>query len=140
LPVLRIIKFIAIIAAITLVISVFCPWVIITSRDLVITGMDTGGTGYGKPGYFHLVMAAAFLGCLFTPRIWAKRLNLLVTALNVAWAVRNYFIFSACSGGECPLKQTGLFLVLAASLIMLAGALFPDTRLENLERKKTGEH
>jgi len=44
----------------------------------------------------------------FIPRVWAKRWNLLIVALNISWAARNYFIISACSGGECPEKKSGI--------------------------------
>ena len=49
--------------------------------------------------------------------------------MNFAWAIRNYFVISACQGGECPEKHTGLCLMLAASLLMLISSLFPDIAL-----------
>jgi hypothetical protein len=70
----------------------------------------------------------------FLPKLWAKRVNLLIVALNIAWAIRNYFIISMCREGECPEKQIGLWLVLLASVLMLIAALFPDVQLK--EEKK----
>jgi hypothetical protein len=64
-------------------------------------------------------------------RIWAKRLNLLITAMNMAWAIRNFFIISACGGGECPDKNNGIYLMLIASIIMLVSSLFPDIKLSS---------
>lgn len=126
---MRYLKWIGVGAAILLVVAGFLPWVGIDFKNLTITGIDTTGTTYGKPAYFHFILAVLFIICSLIQRVWAKRLNLVVTAVNLAWAVRNFFILATCSGGECPQRQIGLWLVLIASLIMLAAALFPDMKI-----------
>ena len=131
----RYMKWIGLAAAILLVLSCLSPWVIIESKKITVSGIDTTGTNFGKPGYFHLVMTFFFLIFSFTPRVWAKRLNLLVTALNMAWAIRNYFIISSCQGGDCPDKQMGIYFIVLASVLMLMAALFPDMKLPG--EKKT---
>ena len=131
----RYMKWIGLAAAILLVLSCLSPWVIIESKKITVSGIDTSGTNFGKPGYFHLVMTFFFLIFSFTPRVWAKRLNLLVTALNMAWAIRNYFIISSCQGGDCPDKQMSIYLIVLASVLMLMAALFPDMKLPG--EKKT---
>ena len=131
---MRYMKWIGLAAVILLVISCFTPWVIIESKNIVVSGVDATGTNFGKPGYIHFILGSLFLVFHFIPRLWAKRWNLLVVALNIAWAVRNVIIISMCRDGECPEKQTGLYLVILASAIMLAAALFPDIKLK--EEKK----
>lgn len=125
----RILKWAGVAAALLLVASCFLPWVYIESRELTFTGVDTTGSNYGKPGYLHFVMVIAFLPLTLIPRLWAKRANLIVVALNIAWAIRNFIMIGVCQGGECPVKKEGLFLALAASLLMFISALFPDTKL-----------
>ena len=132
---MRWMKWTGIAAAGLLVISCFLTWVVIVSRNIVVTGVNAGGTNYGKPGYFNLLMTLFFLVFTLTPKIWAKRINLLVTAMNLAWGVRNYFIISACSAGDCPEKHTGIFLLLLASVLMLVSSMFPDLKLP--EQKST---
>jgi len=127
-------KWIGLLAVILLIVSCFLPWVIISSKDIVVSGVDSTGTNFGKPGYTHFVLGVFFIIFHFIPRLWAKRVNLLVVALNIAWAIRNYFIISMCREGECPEKQIGLWLVLFASVLMLIAALFPDIKLKE-ERK-----
>jgi len=83
-----------------------------------------------KPSYTHFVLSFFFIIFHFIPRLWAKRSNLLVVALNIAWAIRNYFIISMCREGDCPEKQIGLWLVLLASILILIAALFPDIKLK----------
>ena len=126
---MRYMKWIGLAAAALLIVSCFTPWVVIESRHITVSGVDGTGTNFGKPGYFHFILVAVFLVCTFAPRVWAKRLNLLVTALNLGWAGKNFFILAICSGGECPIRQTGLWLALLSSVLMLVSALFPDMRL-----------
>jgi hypothetical protein len=123
-------KWIGLAAVILLIVSCFLPWVIIASKNIVVKGVDSTGTNFGKPGYTHFVLSFFFVIFHFVPRLWAKRVNLLIVALNIAWAIRNYFIISMCREGECPEKQTGLWLVMLASILMLVAALFPDIRLK----------
>lgn len=113
-------------AGLLLAIGCWLPWVIIESKNLVITGMYTVGTSYGKPGVLHLVFLSFFLLFTLIPKIWAKRFNLLVVALNASWMIRNFFIIGICRGGECPVRQNGLYLVALASTLMLIAALFPS--------------
>ena len=128
---MRWMKWIGIAAAIVLCISCFQPWVFIETKKLTLTGMDTTGTNYGKPGLLMLILTFLFIVFSLIPAVWSKRANMVVTALNVAWCIRNYFMVSTCSGGECPEKRLALYLVLASSIIMLIAALFPDVRLKN---------
>lgn len=123
-------KWIGLLAVLLLVYSCFIPWVIIPSQNIIVSGVDSTGTNFGKPGYAHFVLGFFFIVFHFIPKLWAKRINLLIVALNIAWAIRNYFIISMCRGGECPEKQIGLWLVLAASALLLIAALFPDIQLK----------
>ena len=127
-------KWIGLGAVILLIVSCFLPWVIITSQKIIVSGVDSTGTNFGKHGYTHFVLGFFFIVFHFIPKLWAKRVNLLVVALNIAWAIRNYFIISMCRVGECPEKQIGLWLVLLASALVLIAALFPDVKLKE-ERK-----
>ena len=130
---MRYMKWIGLMAVILLVISCFTPWVIIASKNITVSGINSGGTNFGKPGYFHLLTAFFFLCFHFIPRIWAKRINLLIVALNLAWAIRNFFVIPACIGGECPEKESGIYFVLLASAIMLLAALIPDMKIKEKE-------
>lgn len=125
---MRIMKWVGLAAALTLAVACFLPWVFIESRNITVSGIESSGTTFGKPGYFHFFSILFFLIFNFTPRIWAKRANLFIVALNLAWAIRNYFLISICQMGECPVKQTAIYLLIPASVLMLAAALFPDMK------------
>jgi hypothetical protein len=123
-------KWIGIFATIALVIACFYPWVFIESENVSVTGLSAAIMKLGKPAYFHFLLAAFYIFFHFTPRIWAKRCNLLVAALNLAWAVRNFFLVTACAAGECPQKKWALYVVLVSSLFMMLAALFPKIKLQ----------
>ncbi|HWR33995.1 MAG TPA: hypothetical protein VN451_10725 [Chitinophagaceae bacterium] len=133
---MRYMKWMGLAVAVLMVVSCFSSWVIIESKNITVSGMDASGTNFGKPAYFHLLMTAFFLAFNFIQRLWAKRTNLIITALNLGWAIRNYLLISACAGGECPEKKSGIYLMLVASVLMLASALFPDMEPPQTSRKE----
>lgn len=122
-------KWLALAAAILLIVSAFTPWIIIEDRKIVVSGIDAAGTNFGKPAYLHFVFTFLYIVFVFTPRIWAKRINLAIAGINLAWALRNFIVIPACQAGDCPEKQTGIYLMALASLLMLVAALFPEIEL-----------
>src|SRR5690606_27713748 len=127
---MRWMKWIGIIAAIVLVIACFQPWVIIEWKNITVSGFETTGTNFGKPGYVHFIFSAIFILFTLIRSVLLKRLNLLVTAINLGWAIRNFFIISLCRAGECPEKQIALYIVLFSSVLMLISAMLPDMRVK----------
>lgn len=124
-----ILKWAGLLSVAAIVAAAWMPWVYIESRHLTFTGLDTTGSNFGSPSYVHFIFAGIFGVLTLVPRLWAKRANLLVVALNFAWALRNFFMIAACAGGECPVRKAGLLLTLAASILMLVSALFPDMKI-----------
>jgi len=109
-----------------LILSCFLPWMTIESKGITITGLDTGSTRYGKPGYFHFIWAGLYLFFLALNKLWAKRVSVGLAAFNIAWALRNFLLIPACAGGECPVKKEGLYLLLIASLAMFVTPLLSE--------------
>lgn len=122
---------IGILAAIGLVISCFFPWSIIISKNLSISGFAAEGTSFGRPGLFHAIFCTVSVSFFAVPRIWAKRTNVFIGAINLAWAIRNYVLVSSCMLGECPEKQPALYVVLGCAIIMQLMVLFPNLQVEN---------
>ena len=131
---MRYVKWLGVAAGLLLLWACWVPWVAIHSKDIIITGMQAAGTNYGKPGLLHLILIPFFIVFSLIPRLWAKRFNLLVTGLNTAWMLRNFFLLSLCRGGECPERLPGIYWVLLSSLLMLAAAL--STELPRTVKEK----
>ena len=122
------IKWISVLAAITLIISCFFPWVIIESKNITVTGTDVAGLAYGHYGYFLIPLAIIFIALQLISKIWAKRLNVAIGALIITVSFACIWIFR-CEYGECPQKQIGFYLMFACSAIVFIGSLLPDIKL-----------
>lgn len=123
------IKWISILAAIVLIVSCFFPWIIIKSKNITVTGMDVAGLAYGHYGYFLIPLAIIFILLQLINKIWAKRLNVAISAVIVTIAFACLWIFR-CEYGECPEKQTALYIIFACSIVVLLGSLLPDIKLK----------
>lgn len=133
---MRFMKWFSIIGPVVLIVACYLTWVSIPSRNIIVTGVGAEPMGFGKPGYVHLFFSFLFIIFTFVPKLWAKRSNLIISALNLAWALRNYFMISACGWGECPDKHEGLYLIVAGSVMLLIGALFPGFALPKPDPNK----
>ncbi len=127
-------KWIGVAAALLLIVACFLPWYYLDWKNFTITGLEAGDK-FGRPAYWHFVFSVFFLFFSFIPRIWAKQWNVFIAAVNCAWTARNFFALAMCSGGECPARQAGIWLLLIASLLMMLSTLFPDIKLHREKSK-----
>jgi hypothetical protein len=128
-------RYIGAIAVLLLVTACFMPWYRLEWRNITVTGMDA--VQFGKPAYWHFIFGGFYLVFNFIPRVWAKQWNVFFAAINCAWAARNFFALAICSGGECPARQNGIWLLVAASLLMLVASLFPDIHIPREKHKNS---
>jgi predicted neutral ceramidase superfamily lipid hydrolase len=122
-------QLIGVIASLGLIGACFLPWTYIESLQTGITGLNTAGTNYGRPGLMHMVIAGICTILFLIPTIWAKRVNVIIAAIGLAWALRNYLLVGTCSMGECPQKKIGLYLLLFFSIGMLLMSFLPRVPL-----------
>lgn len=113
------------IAIVLTILVCFMPWVFIESKDITITGFETKGTRFGRPGMFIVYLGSIAAIFFLIHKIWSKRINVFLTAMIFAWAIRNYLIITACSAGECPTIQIGLVLLLVFSAISMIMSFLP---------------
>ena len=122
------------IAVVLAILVCFMPLVYIESKNLTITGFKAAGTRFGRPGMFIVYMGSIAAGLFLIPKIWAKRVNVFLTAMIFAWAVRNYLLLTTCAAGECPEKQVGLFLLLAFTAITMIMSFLPKIDLSKQQK------
>lgn len=121
-----------------LIASCFLPWMTIETKGITITGLDTTGTTFGKPAYFHFLWIGLFLIFLFIRKVWARRVAMVFAAFNAAWAFRNFLVLPMCQMGECPVRRTGLYLLFLSSIaLFFAGLLAPVSEKEEVTDKTT---
>jgi hypothetical protein len=125
---------VGIIAAIVLIASCFIPWSYYPDIDKTFTGFFSQANAYGKPGKAIIFFSVLSIILFIIPKIWAKRFNVLVTAITIAYCIRSYVLFTTCSGGVCPEKKVGIFLIVISSALMIVSALLPDLKLNESEK------
>ena len=123
-------QWIGVVAYFLLIGSCFLPWAWYPGIDREFTGFFSESGVYGHPG--KLFVGLAVIGVLFflIPKIWAKRANMLVGALTLAFAIRCYIVFTQCYRGICPQTRIGIYLLLGAALIVLLATLTPDLTIK----------
>ncbi len=110
--------------ALALLACCFLPWVTIESKNIVVTGVQAEGTSFGKPGYLHIVFIVIYCVLVLLGKVWSIRVAIIICALNIAWALRNFLLIATCYMGECPVKHPALYLLLVLSISMLITAAF----------------
>lgn len=121
-------------SALLLVAACFLPWTYHPDLDKTFTGFFSERNIYGKPGKVFIFLAVVAIIFYIIPRLWAKRWNLVVCALTMAYALKSFIVYSGCYRGICPSKKVGLWLMLLSAIAMLAMAVLPDVTLK--EEKK----
>jgi hypothetical protein len=100
-------------------------------------GAEVGGLSYkindryGRPGMMHIILGIPAIIMFLIPRLWAKRTNVFITGINMAWGLRNFYLFGiACEGGICPDRHAAVYIVFAASILIMVMALFPRVEIK----------
>jgi hypothetical protein len=107
----------------------FLPWVYVPVANITVTGFNANGTDFGKPGLLLVILGGINVIFFLTPKIWAKRTNVFIGAVTLAWAIKNYIIISSCYEGDCPVKKIGIYLQLLFAIIVLLMTFFPKIKL-----------
>ncbi len=126
---LKFLHWLGITACIALIISCFLPWGYYADINQTFTGFYSYLNQYGKPGKFLLPLASFILIFMLLPKVWAKRSNLFIAALTLAYVVKSYILFGSCYNNYCPQRLYGIYIALAAAVIMLLAAFFPKMKM-----------
>ncbi len=115
---------VGVVASLLLIGLCFFPWITIPSKGLTVTGLQSEGTSFGKPGYMAIFFSIINIILFIVPKIWAKRTNIFLATLNFAWCIRNYILLSTCFMAECPVKFWTLYALPFVGLSIFLMALF----------------
>jgi hypothetical protein len=122
-------KWVGLAALLLLILSCFMPWAWYGDLGKSFTGFYSERNMYGRPGKLLIILGSVSAICAFLPRIWPKRLALFTSALNTAYAIKTFIIFSACYAGTCPEKRAGIWLMLLSTLLLMVLSMFPEGQL-----------
>ena len=116
-------------ACIMLIVSCFLPWVYYADLNQTFTGFYSYKNEYGKPGKFLLFFGLLTLMFMLLPKVWAKRANLFICALTLAYAIKTFILFGSCYNNYCPQKLFSLYLMVGCTVVMLIASGFPNLKL-----------
>lgn len=126
-------NYIGVFASLAIIAVCFAPWVFIPSLNLTLNGIHgrvNEELDFGKQVISHSFFAILMIVLFITPRIWAKRTNVFLGAMQMGWSIKNFLILTGCRLGECPEKRWGIFTLLILSVVILLMALFPKVDLK----------
>ena len=116
-----------------LAISCFLPWTFYPDLNKSFTGFFSEENMYGKPGKVFIFLAIISAALILINRIWAKRVLLFVAAINIAYLIKSYVLFTTCYSALCPVKQYGLYLLMAGTIMLMVVSIFPDMEVQSEE-------
>ena len=109
-----------------LVLTTFFPWIYIGSLQVFVTGVGADiKTVFGKPALMNFYLLPIIVLFFLIPKLWAKKLNPFVGAINFAWALRNFLLLSTCRNGECPQQQAALYVYFLSAVVILVMTVLP---------------
>jgi uncharacterized membrane protein len=106
-----------------IIISLFLNWAWYPDIQKYFTAFFTEGNHYGKPGKFLLFFAVSGLVFYWLNKAWTQRLNLIFSALCIAFAIRTYLLFTSSYDGYVPEAKTGLYLMLLGCIGHLVASM-----------------
>lgn len=115
-------------ASMLLMISGFMNWTWYPDIQTYFTGFFSENNTYGKPAKVFIFFALVAVIFFLVSKIWAKRWNLLICALTLAFAIKTFILFTGCYRGICPEKQLGIWLMVGSASLMMVCAVLPDLR------------
>ena len=113
-------------AAVLVIVGCFLPWAYFPDLREDFTGLFSEQNRYGRPGKVLVVFCGVEILLFLIQKIWAKRANLFIGAVTLAWSIKSYMLYTACYKGICPERRLGIFLVLGGAAIALVASLLPD--------------
>ena len=121
--------YLAIIASLAIIATCFIPWVHYNNIDVTFTGYNVKrfatGVYYGRAGIIITILAAMSLLFTLMQSVVAKRVNMFLCALLVAYTLRTYVIFTGSLFDGEVTKLFGIYLIVLLSFVMLICSVFP---------------
>lgn len=126
-------KIIGYTACALMIVSCFVPWTYYADIGKSFNGFFSEKNMYGKPGMFIVFFAVVSIVLIYLDKIWAKRLHIILSAVNIGYLIRIYILFTSCYNAYCPEKRVGIYLLLLSSVVLMAVSIFPDMKIGDTE-------
>jgi hypothetical protein len=111
------------VACTLLVASCFMRWAWYPDIEMFFTGFFSKENYYGRPGILLSCLAGIAFVMYLVRRPWSYRLNLIVGAIVLGYAITSFLRFSSAYDGFLPEKQPGIWLMLMSAGANLVAAV-----------------
>lgn len=126
--------YLSIIATLAIIATCFIPWVHYNNIDVTFNGYNVKrfatGVYYGRAGIIITIFAAISFLLTLTQSLVAKRINMFLCALLVAYTLRTYVIFTGSLFDGEVTKLAGIYLIVLLSFVMVICSVFPYLKKE----------
>ena len=123
---MQIMRWSAVLLAAGVIASCFFPWVTYPNGNTV-EGFYSTNHVWGRPGLMHVLFCAIFIILVMIGKSWSMGTAFFISAFNIAWAVRNFFMIPVCEAGICPQKHFAIYTLIIFSflstlMLLISGA------------------
>ena len=136
---MRYFKWIGIASAVLLIIICFLPWTYHADIDKTFTGFFSEKNKYGRPGKYFVFFSLICVALFISGKVWAKRVQLFISGIIVAYAIKTYILYTSCYNAYCPEKKAGIYLMLICAVAILIASIFPQMTSPPTPFQRRGE-
>ena len=121
--------YLGLICCVLLIVACFLPWTYYVHPNVTFTGFNVqtfpSGINYGRAGIPIAILSTIIFLLMFVPKVGAKRINLFIAGLLVAYAIRTFVVFTGSLIAGDVEKKIGIILVLILPVLILISTVFP---------------
>lgn len=127
---------VGLVSCVFIIISLFLNWAWYPDIQKYFTAFFTEGNHYGKPGSWLSLVSILGIIFYFVNKPWSQRLNLILSGLTLAYAIRTFLLFTSGYDGYVPDAQPGIYFMLSGSIghLIGAGSALAVVKNEEVER------
>ena len=121
-------RILGLLACVLLLASCFFGWAYYPDINEQFTGFYSKNNYYGRPGILLGAVAAIGVAAYLFNKVWLYRINLIIAAIGMGYAVKTWLLFSSGYDGFTPNTLPALYVMLAAALLHLVLAVLSSTQ------------
>jgi hypothetical protein len=104
------------VSCVIIIVSLFLNWAWYPDIQKYFTAFFTQGNHYGRPGIWFAFVSITGIIFYWVNKAWSQRLNLILSGLSFAYAIRTILLFTSAYDGYVPTAKAGIYLMLLGSL------------------------
>ena len=130
----KLLHYTSIFSCIALIATCFIPWVHYNNIDVTFNGYNVKrfatGVYYGRAGIVITILVGISLLFTLMQSVVAKRINMFLCAILVAYTLRTFVIFTGSLFDGEVTKLAGIYLIVLLSFVMVICSVFPYLKKE----------